>query len=61
MTNDSKMKAAEAVAALDALTGTSDPESDHRKAAEILRAVVPASVDDAYSRLVLRADWWAHA
>jgi hypothetical protein len=61
VTNDSKMKAAEAVAAHDALTGAHDPESDHRKADEILRAVVPASVDEAYSRLVLRARWWAHA
>jgi len=61
MTNDSKMKAAEAVAALDALTGTSDPESDHREADQILLRVAPLSVENAYARLVERAAWWAHA
>lgn len=60
MTNDSKMTAAEAVVALDELTGL-DPESDHLTADNILLAAVPQSVRVAYQGLVKRADWWAHA
>lgn len=61
MGNDSKMTAAEAVAALDALTGQEDPEKDHAAADEILLAAVPRSVRIAYEGLVKRARWWAAA
>ena len=59
--NDSKMKAAEAVAALDALMGQDDPEKDHAEADRILLAVAPLSVENAYNRLMERAKWWATA
>jgi hypothetical protein len=59
--NDSKMTAAEAVMALDALTGQGDPESDHSKADEILLAAVPRSVRIAYESLRDRANWWTSA
>lgn len=61
MKNDSKMTAAEAVVALDALTGQDDPERDHSKADEILLAAVPRSVRIAYEGLAKRAKWWASA
>jgi hypothetical protein len=55
------MTTAEAVAALDALTGA-DPEADHDAADAVLLAMVPAKVREAYERLVFdRADWWATA
>jgi hypothetical protein len=62
-----RMTPNDAVAALDALTGD-DPGDDHDKADEILLAVVPIEVRDAYRRLSGdhyhqdgRADWWATA
>jgi hypothetical protein len=58
---DSKMTAAEAVVALDALDGKTDPESDHGKADEILLAAVPRSVRIAYEGLRKRSAWWATA
>ena len=60
MANDSKMTAAEAVAALNALTGN-DPESVHSDADEILLAAVPRSVRMAYEGLKDRASFWAFA
>jgi hypothetical protein len=61
MTNDSKLTAAEAVVALDALTGQSDPEADHAEADRILLLAVPKSVRIAYAGLVKRSKWWATA
>jgi hypothetical protein len=62
-----KMTTAEAVAALDALTGD-NPARDHDRADEILLAVVPDEVRDAYHRLSgdhyqedARTAWWAWA
>lgn len=61
MTNDSKMSVPEAVDALDALDGTSDMERDHLTADQILLAVAPKAVREAYVRLVERSAWWVHA
>ena len=55
------MRSDEAVAALDAIDGTRDPEKDHGRADEILLAVAPEAVREAYRRLVERARWWAAA
>lgn len=61
------MTVEEAVAKLDALTGE-HPGDDHEEADEILLAMVPAEVRDAYHRLSgdhyhqdQRAAWWAWA
>lgn len=67
MNQQTRMTTEEAVAALDALTGD-DPCGDHEEADEILLAMVPVEVRDAYHRLSGdhwnqdgRADWWAWA
>lgn len=52
--------ASEAVAALDAINGH-DPEGAHGEADEVLLAVVPAEVREAYERLAARCGWWATA
>lgn len=49
-----------AVAALDAIDA-SDPESAHGEAEDILLALVPDSVREAYKRVVDRSEWWASA
>ena len=55
------LTAAQAVAALDALSSDDDPETAHAEADEILRALAPVTVNRAYERLVKRASWWAWA
>ena len=54
------MTAKEAIAALDALKGD-DPEGDHCEADEILLAVVPPTVKQAYERAEFRAGGWWYA
>ena len=49
-----------AVADLDAIDGT-DPESAHAKADDILLALVPPDVREAYHELWDRCDWWVTA
>jgi hypothetical protein len=51
---------AEAVAALDAISG-GDNETNHSDADGILLDCVSPAVADAYRRLVERCSWWAHA
>jgi len=50
----------EAVAKLDTITG-GDGEGAHCHADEVLLAMVPPEVADAYRRLEERADFWAYA
>lgn len=50
----------EAVAAIDALSGD-DAEADHGRADDVLLAIAPPAVRDAYDRLTERAPWWAAA
>ena len=52
--------AADAVAALDVLSGD-DPEDAHSKADDILLALVPDEISAAYRRLQSRCGWWATA
>jgi hypothetical protein len=63
VTKYEKLTAKEAVTLLDALRegAHDDPEGAHAEADNILRAVVPKSVNEAYKRVILRASWWAHA
>lgn len=49
-----------AVATLDAVSA-GDPEMAHVKADQVLLALVPNEVQQAYDRLVERCDWWAFA
>src|SRR6058998_1748485 len=42
-------------------TDVSDPERAHDEADDILKALVPPEVREAYDRLVARAPWWACA
>jgi hypothetical protein len=46
------------VSELDAIDCT-DPERAHSEADDLLLAVAPVEVVDAYKRLVERAKWWA--
>ena len=55
------MTAKEAVRRLNLISGSGDPEVAHSEADQILLAIVPASVAEAYRQLVERADWWAYA
>ena len=50
----------EAVAALDAISG-SDPEVAHMEADDVLFKLVPVEVCEAYARLTHRCRWWAYA
>ena len=52
------MTESEAVAALDAIDPTGDPERAHGEADGILLAVVGPEVRAAYERLTERAPWW---
>lgn len=54
------MDASEAVARLDAIV-PGDPESAHDEADDVLLALVPPEVAEAYRRLVGRSPWWATA
>lgn len=54
------MTTADAIAALDAID-VGDPERAHSEADEILAAVAPGAVRDAYFRVSQRAGWWAAA
>lgn len=54
------MTKAEAVAALEAISG-GEPEADHGDADGILLAVVPPEVAAAYRALMDRSPWWATA
>ena len=49
-----------AIAALDAID-ESDCEMAHSQADDILRAMVPPEVEDAYERVIARCRWWACA
>ena len=51
----------EAVAKLDAIDPSGDPEGAHDQADKILLAALPPEVREAYERLVSRAPWWAAA
>ena len=55
-----RITAAQAVERLNAID-VSDPEKAHGEADDILLAVVPPSVKDAYLALVNRSPWWAGA
>jgi len=50
----------EAVAKLDALSGD-DPDGAHCEADDVLLALVPTEVADAYQRVMERCPWWATA
>lgn len=59
---EKKITRAEAVRLLDEMdTDDNDPEVWHSKADDILLAVAPTEVRDAYKRLVGRSPWWATA
>ena len=61
------MTTEEAVTALNALAqepnkwGDTDPEVDHIRADEVLLAIVPTEVVEAYNAVVDRSGWWAFA
>lgn len=55
-----RKKDADAVEALDAISGT-DPEKHHGEADDVLLEVVHPEVRAAYERLMDRAGWWATA
>lgn len=58
--DEKKITRAEAVRLLDALRDSpGGAESRHAEADEILLAVAPAEVRDAYNRLVDAQSWWA--
>jgi len=50
-----------AVAALDAIDPSDDPEAAHAEAEAILLAALGPEGKAAYDRLVARASWWASA
>lgn len=54
------MNAREAVAALDAID-VEDPEEAHSQADEIILSNVAVAVEQAYRRVIKRAEWWAYA
>lgn len=54
------MSVADAVKALDAISGD-DPERAHSEADEILQAAVYPAVSMAYDRVASRCRWWATA
>lgn len=54
------MTPTQAVEQLDAMTGK-DPERDHAEADDILIAMVPLEVREAYVRLIFRSGFWAFA
>lgn len=54
-----RMSKAEAVAALEAIDPSGDPEGAHGEADRILLAIVGAEVAAAYAAVVERAPWWA--
>lgn len=53
-------KVSEAVAALDAVSGD-DPEHAHAEADDIIEAMLPDEVREAYRRVGARCRWWAFA
>jgi len=50
-----------AIAALDAIDPSGDPEAAHGEAEAVLLAVLGPEGKAAYDRLVDRASWWASA